>query len=54
MQFVGVDSDKTPLELWKRNVASNPLVAGTNTVSKTVAVDAIDWPDEDGCLPTTR
>lgn len=54
VEVVGIDSDKTPLELFKQNCARSEVAKGVvgsvRTVCRTIGKDSVDWPDEDGRL----
>lgn len=50
VSFTGIDSDKVPLEMWKRNVSAHPAAGSVCTRAITIGVDPIDWPDENGRL----
>ena len=45
--FIGIDSDKAPLEVWKRNVSKSTAATETTSVCKMIGKDVIDWPEED-------
>ena len=49
VRVVGVDSDKTPLEAFKKNVAAAGI-KDVRTICKTIGTDEIEWPDENGRL----
>ena len=48
--FYGVDSDKVPLEAWKRNISKSPAVVAAKTLCKSIGTNAMEWPSENGRL----
>mmetsp|Transcript_13376 Transcript_13376/g.34287 ORF Transcript_13376/g.34287 Transcript_13376/m.34287 type:complete len:148 (+) Transcript_13376:91-534(+) len=49
LRVIGIDSDKKPLEAFKKNVAAVG-VNDVRTICKTVGTDVIEWPEENGRL----